>query len=182
MNKVIFVLAPLTFFTACSQSTGFEVDELANICAEGNGKLVSSTLVKAADGTIDGKIKVDNSGTVLDFKCSSDKDGGWSVELINDAPVSDAAAVSEPEADTAAASGPAVEDPAAPAPKGPVEQVMARYKADGFTYVSSEVVSLDENKFSILLTAKSPRGSTFTYACDGDLVDGIVKNEFCEQE
>jgi hypothetical protein len=179
MNKAIFVLASLTFFTACSQSSGFEVDELAQMCAEGNGKLVSSALVKAADGSIDGKIKVDNSGTVLDFKCSSDKDGGWGVELINDATDSDAAAESEPEADTAAA--PAVEDPAAPAPKGPVEQVMARYKADGFTYVSSEVVSLDDKKFSILLTAKSPRGSTFTYACDGDLVDGIIKNEYCEQ-
>lgn len=58
---------------------------------------------------------------------------------------------------------------------------MAGDKADGFTYISSEVVSLEDNKFSIMRTVKSPSGSTFTYACDGDLVDGIVKNEYCEQ-
>lgn len=174
MKNVILSVAMVTLLLGCSGTKGFETDELAKICAEGNGKLVSSTLVKAEDGSITGEIKVDNEGTILNYKCTGDTVGGWGVEIINDEPTPDAASEGSDAGEPAAAE--------ANTPKEISDQLLEAYP--GYKMISYEALEsevMDGTRFNAKITVRNPNGKDESYVCDGAVTDGVINNYTCEQ-
>lgn len=166
MKQVILNVAMIALLLGCSATEGSEAkgsvtDEFAKTCVEDEGELLSHTLVKAADGSISGKVKIKSDQEIATYECTYDE-GNWGSLLVSLVDKSGKELMSSTSVENFS----------------PVDQIMKDYP--GYELVHGGLEGQDD-KMSGNITILSPEGEEKSLTCEVQLAaDGAIDNYTCK--